>query len=73
MSINYRVGPLGFLALPSLGVYGNFGIMAQILALRWIQENIANFNGDPVSQHAVLLFSYYSSYSCALCSGVDPW
>lgn len=51
VSINYRVGPLGFLALPGLGLYGNFGIMDQILALRWVQENIVNFGGDPVSQH----------------------
>lgn len=49
VSINYRVGPLGFLALPSLGLYGNFGVMDQILALRWVQENIAHFSGDPVS------------------------
>lgn len=54
VSINYRVGPLGFLALPSLGLNGNFGIMDQILALQWVQENIAHFSGDPVS-HTQLL------------------
>lgn len=53
VSINYRLGPLGFLALPSLGLYGNFGIRDQILALRWVQENIADFGGDPVSQYTI--------------------
>lgn len=57
VSINYRVGPLGFLALPNLGLYGNFGIMDQILALRWVQENIANFGGDPVSQYTPCFLS----------------
>lgn len=51
VSINYRVGPLGFIALPDLGLYGNFGIMDQILALRWVQEKISDFGGDPVSQY----------------------
>lgn len=48
VSINYRVGPLGFLALSSLGLSGNFGIMDQVLGLEWVQQNIAAFGGDPV-------------------------
>lgn len=51
--MNYRVGPLGYLALSELGLTGNYGIMDQMLALRWVQENIASFGGD-TSQ--VLLF-----------------
>lgn len=46
VSINYRVGPLGFLALEELGLRGNFGISDQLLALQWIQENIHAFGGD---------------------------
>ena len=53
VSINYRVGPLGWLAHPELskeskdGISGNYGLMDQIAALRWVQQNIAAFGGDP--------------------------
>ncbi|KAI0180797.1 alpha/beta-hydrolase [Hypoxylon sp. FL1284] len=53
VSINYRVGPLGYLALEDLGLSGNYGIMDQLLALRWVHENVAAFGGDP---EKVLLF-----------------
>jgi carboxylesterase type B len=53
VSINYRVGPLGFLAVQSLGLTGNYGIQDQLQGLRWVQENIAAFGGDPAK---VLLF-----------------
>ncbi|RYP93075.1 hypothetical protein DL770_000821 [Monosporascus sp. CRB-9-2] len=49
VSINYRLGPLGFLALSDLGLTGNYGIMDQKLGLEWVQENIRSFGGDPVS------------------------
>jgi para-nitrobenzyl esterase len=53
VSANYRVGPLGFLAHPELtresdhGASGNYGLLDQIAALRWVQRNIAAFGGDP--------------------------
>lgn len=53
VSINYRVGALGFFAHPALnaenaeGVSGNYGIFDQIAALQWCRENIAAFGGDP--------------------------
>ena len=53
MSINYRLGPLGFLAYPDAGLEGNYAIQDQLLALNWIQEEIASFGGDP---DKVLLF-----------------
>eukprot|EP01114_Cavostelium_apophysatum_P018906 TRINITY_DN5943_c0_g1_i1.p1 TRINITY_DN5943_c0_g1~~TRINITY_DN5943_c0_g1_i1.p1 ORF type:complete len:531 (-),score=98.59 TRINITY_DN5943_c0_g1_i1:27-1619(-) len=42
---DYRVGVLGFLVTDQLG--GNFGIMDQRLMLQWVQDNIADFGGDP--------------------------
>lgn len=53
VSINYRLGALGFLAHPALsadsplGVSGNYGTLDQIAALQWIQRNISAFGGDP--------------------------
>ncbi|KAK1785168.1 hypothetical protein P4O66_018582, partial [Electrophorus voltai] len=50
VSMNYRVGALGFLALPgSEVVRGNAGLFDQRLALSWVTENIAAFGGDPSS------------------------
>ena len=49
VSVNYRVGPLGWLALNSTGLKANNGLQDQLLALQWIQDNIAAFGGDPVS------------------------
>ncbi len=49
VTLNYRLGALGFLAHPALGEGGamNFGLLDQISALQWIQKNIAAFGGDP--------------------------
>ena len=53
VTLNYRVGPLGFLAHPELskesprGSSGNYGLLDQIAALTWVQKNIAGFGGDP--------------------------
>lgn len=53
VSINYRLGPLGFLAHPQLraespaNVAGNYGLMDQIKALEWVRDNIRGFGGDP--------------------------
>lgn len=57
VTLNYRVGALGFLAHPDLRSAGgpavNYGVMDQQLALKWIRDNIAAFGGDP---HNVTLF-----------------
>ncbi|MGI4744894.1 MAG: carboxylesterase/lipase family protein [Janthinobacterium lividum] len=52
VTLNYRLGVFGFLAHPALtreggGTSGNYGLLDQIRALRWIQANIGQFGGDP--------------------------
>jgi len=55
VSINYRLGVLGWLAHPQLsaesaqGVSGNYGVLDQIAALEWVRRNIAAFGGDPAN------------------------
>jgi para-nitrobenzyl esterase len=53
VSLNYRLGRLGFFAFPALSrehpteFKGNYAYMDQIAALEWVQKNIASFGGDP--------------------------
>jgi len=47
VSLQYRVGPLGFLCLPDDQIGGNVGLMDQLLALQWVHDHIADFGGDP--------------------------
>ena len=53
VTINYRLGPFGYLAHPLLreesddDASGNYGVLDQIAALRWVQRNIGRFGGDP--------------------------
>jgi para-nitrobenzyl esterase len=59
VTIQYRLGLFGFLALPELSmesthhVSGNYAILDQLAALRWVKANIAKFGGDP---HQVTVF-----------------
>ncbi len=55
VSVNYRLGILGYLALPELSaesaddISGNYGLLDQIEALKWVQRNIGAFGGDPAN------------------------
>ena len=59
VTINYRLGRLGFFAFPALSQEhpeepkGNYAYMDQVAALKWVQKNIAAFGGDP---HNVTIF-----------------
>ena len=74
VTLNYRLGPLGFLAHPGLsaedsarrgvGASGNWGLMDQQLALGWVKGNIERFGGDP--NHVTLFGQSAGAYSvCA--------
>ncbi len=53
VTVNYRLGPLGYLALPGLSAQspdhtsGDYGLMDQVAALQWVRANIAAFGGNP--------------------------
>jgi para-nitrobenzyl esterase len=53
VTFNYRLGALGFLAHPALqpdgGRIANFALLDQVAALQWVQDNIAEFGGDPAN------------------------
>ncbi|MEJ3750725.1 carboxylesterase family protein [Actinomycetes bacterium KLBMP 9797] len=61
VTVNYRLGPLGFLSTPVLDrdgqPSGNYGLQDQTAALRWVRRNAARFGGDP---HNVTLFGQSS-------------
>nr|CAD2150444.1 unnamed protein product [Meloidogyne enterolobii] len=73
VSINYRLGPFGFLAHPALSkenpkIHGNYGLLDQIFAIKWVKNNIANFGGDPEKitvggQSAGGMSIYYLAFS----------
>ena len=51
VTLNYRLGPMGFLCLPELeeeaGRTGNYGLYDQLAAIQWVKANISTFGGDP--------------------------
>jgi para-nitrobenzyl esterase len=75
VTINYRLGALGFLAHPALTAEsvqhasGNYGIMDQQFALKWVRRNIAAFGGDP---HDVTIFGESAGGLSVLANLVSP-
>ena len=65
VGFNYRLNAFGFMALEALswnsihGASGNYGFMDQIMALKWVQRNIAAFGGNP--KKVFILSSYYDT------------
>lgn len=47
VSCNYRMGALGFLVSTSDGLFGNYGLADQKLAMMWVQDHVRSFGGDP--------------------------
>jgi para-nitrobenzyl esterase len=73
VTVNFRVGYLGFFALPALDAeghdFGNYGIMDQQFALKWIQRNVAKFGGDP---KRVTIFGQSGGATAVMSNLVSP-
>jgi len=73
VSLNYRVGILGFFAHPALEgeghPLGNYGILDQQAALRWVRDNIRTFGGDPAQ---VTIFGQSSGGTSVMAQLVSP-
>ncbi|MCJ0875163.1 carboxylesterase/lipase family protein [Streptomyces sp. AP-93] len=70
VTINYRLGPLGYLYFGEDGAGGNFWLADQLAALRWVRDNIAAFGGDP--DDITLAGQSGGALSVAALAGVRP-
>ncbi|XP_078011751.1 neuroligin-2 isoform X4 [Phascolarctos cinereus] len=61
VTLNYRLGVLGFLSTGDQAAKGNYGLLDQIQALRWLSENVGHFGGDP---ERITIFGSGAGASC---------
>ncbi|XP_049948015.1 juvenile hormone esterase-like [Schistocerca serialis cubense] len=64
VTLSYRVGALGFLSTGDEVIPGNAGLKDQVMALKWVKSNIANFGGDP--QNVTIFGESAGAVSCHL-------
>ncbi|XP_074109195.1 carboxylic ester hydrolase-like [Cotesia typhae] len=69
VTINYRLGILGFLNLEDESAPGNQGLKDQVLALKWVTRNISNFGGDPTN---VTIYGYSAGGAAAHYLAISP-
>ncbi|KAK7100342.1 hypothetical protein V1264_023314 [Littorina saxatilis] len=69
VTISYRLGALGFLSTLDSASPGNYGLLDQILALKWVKDNIASFQGDP---NDVTLFGQSAGAACVSLLRLSP-
>jgi para-nitrobenzyl esterase len=73
VTVNFRVGYLGFYALPALDAeghaFGNYGTLDQQFSLKWVQQNIAKFGGDP---KRVTIFGQSGGATAVMTNLVSP-
>ncbi|MER6775906.1 MULTISPECIES: carboxylesterase family protein [unclassified Streptomyces] len=70
VTVNYRLGPLGYLYFGEDGAGGNFWLTDQLAALRWVRDNIAAFGGDPDA--ITLAGQSGGAFSVAALAGARP-
>ncbi|PSN44748.1 hypothetical protein C0J52_10738 [Blattella germanica] len=70
VTVNYRLGPQGFLSLENEEAPGNAGLKDQVMALRWVRDNIRQFGGDPDD---VTIFGQSAGGASVHGSVLNPW
>ncbi|XP_028153931.2 venom carboxylesterase-6-like isoform X1 [Diabrotica virgifera virgifera] len=70
VSFNYRLGPLGFLSTEDNEVPGNNGMKDQVMALKWLRDNIHSFGGNPQS---ITISGFSAGGSCVHLLYLSPW